>query len=64
MGDYSFGVGLWKTIKNWVIVSIPAFTAGWVAFTAALPPEDQTIVMGLVGFISYFIKNLIQVRME
>jgi len=64
MGDYSFITGFWKTAKNWIIVSVPAFTAGWVAFVAALPQEEQVLAMALAGFVSYFVKNLVQVKME
>ena len=64
MGDYSFGMGLWKTIKNWVVVSIPAFTAGWLAFVAELPADQQVYATAIAGFVSYFLKNLIQVKRE
>ena len=63
MGDYSFWTGLWKTIKNWVVISVPAFTAGWVAFVSELPADQQIYFTALAGFVSYFLKNLVEVKM-
>jgi len=53
---YSIKLGLWKTVKNFVIVAGPAI----LAFMAALP-EDVVIKYALpLGLLSYFIKNLIE----
>jgi hypothetical protein len=64
MTDYSFWLGVWKSIKNTAIVLIPAFTAGWLAFLANLPAEYQGIVAAIGGFLAYLLKNYIQVKRE
>ena len=55
---YSFVTGLWKTIKNGLVVLVPAFIAGYAAFLAALPPEYVPVAQVIGGFIGYFFKNL------
>jgi hypothetical protein len=62
--DYSFGLGLWKSLKNSLIVLIPALSAGWLAFAANLPSEYQLFVPFIGGFLAYLVKNYIQVKLE
>jgi len=49
---YSFGIGLWKSLKNVLIVFAPAL----LAFLANVPLEYVPIA----SFIAYFIKNYIE----
>jgi len=56
--SYSFWTGLWKTIKNGLIVLAPSI----VAFITNLPADIQTVYAMPIGFILYFIKNYIQNR--
>ena len=64
MADYSFLLGIWKSIKNTVIVLAPALIAGWAAFEVKLPPEQNTMIMAIAGFLVYLLKNYIQVKKE
>jgi len=62
--DYSFGLGLWKSFKNELVVLWPGILAGWAAFSGALP-ENYAVIIALVGgFLSYLTKNYIQVKRE
>ena len=51
---YSVKVGMWKTVKNGLVMFVPAF----LAFLANVPPEYAPIA----GLIAYFIKNWIENR--
>jgi hypothetical protein len=64
MTDYSFGLGLWKSLKNSLVVFVPAALAGWAAFATNVPVEYQSIVAFIGGFIAYLVKNYIQVKTE
>ena len=57
---YSFWTGVWKSIKNTVIVLLPAMGAGWLAFVAALPAEWQGVAGFVGGFLAYLAKNYFQ----
>jgi len=58
--SYNFWLGLWKSLKNSLVVLAPAI----LAFLANLP-EDQIIKYALpLGFVTYLIKNYIQVKLE
>ncbi len=48
---YSLKKGIWKTVKNGLIMFVPAF----LAFLASVPIEYTPIA----GIIIYFIKNFI-----
>ena len=52
--------GLWKSLKNMLVVLVPALAAGWTAFQANVPQEYQAIVMAIGGLVAYFVKNKIQ----
>ena len=60
MGNYSVILGVWKTIKNGLIVLAPSI----IAFIAELPPEISAQYTIPLGFVLYFLKNLIQVKRE
>lgn len=62
--DYRFGLGLWKSLKNTVVVFLPAITAGWLAFTSNVPTEYAGLIAFVGGFIAYMAKNYIQVKSE
>lgn len=64
MADYSFVLGLWKSLKNTAIVFLPAITAGWLAFSNNIPTEYAGMVAFTSGFITYMLKNYIQVKRE
>ena len=49
---YNIKTGLWKSLKNNLIIFVPAF----LAFLASVPIEYAPIA----GFIAYFIKNYIE----
>jgi hypothetical protein len=54
---YSLQTGLWKTIKNGLVVLAPALAAGYMAFLAAAPAEWQQPISVIAGFAGYFVKN-------
>lgn len=64
MTDYSFWLGIWKSFKNTAIVFFPAIAAGWAAFSANVPVEYAGVVAFIGGFLTYMIKNYLQVRSE
>ena len=49
---YSLKIGFLKSLKNWVIMFVPAI----LAFLANVPPQYAAVA----GFIAYFIKNFIE----
>jgi len=51
--DYSLKTGLWKTIKNWLIMFVPAI----LAFLANVPVQYTPIASLIVYFIKNFIEN-------
>lgn len=57
---YSIGIGIWKSIKNTIIVLLPAFAASWAAFVANAPTEYALIYPIIGGFFAYLIKNFIE----
>jgi hypothetical protein len=64
MADYSFLMGVWKSLKNTAIVLAPAFAAAYLAFIANLPVEYQGVAATIGGFLTYLLKNYIQVKSE
>lgn len=57
MGNkYSALVGIWKSVKNGLVMLLPVF----VALGAKVPAEYAWIP----GIIVYFIKNAIQYKLE
>lgn len=60
MGDYSFKIGIWKSVKNTLIVLAPAL----ISFIANLPDEVTVKYAMPLGLICYFLKNLVQVKRE
>ena len=64
MIKYSFGLGLWKSLKNTLVVFVPALLAGWYAFESNVPTEYAGLIAFVGGFITYMLKNYIQVKTE
>jgi hypothetical protein len=64
MTDYRFGLGLWKSLKNTLVVFAPAVLAGWYAFESNVPVEYAGFIAFVGGFITYMLKNYIQVKRE
>ena len=62
--EYSFWIGLWKSIKNTAVVLAPAGAAGYAAFLAEAPPEYQPYIMAAAGIFGYLFKNYYQVNKE
>lgn len=54
---YSSKTGLWKALKNVVIVLTPAAAAGYAAFVANVPAEYQGAIAAIASFVVYFVKN-------
>jgi len=57
---YSFKTGVWKSIKNTIIVLLPAFAASWAAFVANAPTEYAVVYPILGGFFAYLVNNFIK----
>ena len=57
---YSLKLGIWKSIKNGLIVMLPALGAGWLAFTQNVPAEYNVYITLAGGFFAYFVKNFIE----
>jgi len=55
---YSFWLGVWKSLKNGIIVLAPSI----IAFLSNLPPEIAATYAMPIGFVLYFLKNYIQNR--
>ena len=61
MAKYSIKTGLWKSIKNVVIVmGIPALVLLLDNYTQWVPNEYNAIAFPIIGLISYFVKNYVQ----
>ena len=52
--EYSFGKGVWKTVKNSLILLVPFV----IAILAGLSPEYAIIT----GPVIYFLKNLYETK--
>jgi hypothetical protein len=59
--NYSFGLGIWKSLKNLgIIVGIPALALLIDNWAQIFPQEWNTWLAPVMGFIAYFVKNWIQ----
>ena len=59
--EYSVKVGVWKSIKNVLIVwGIPALVLLIDNWTDWIPENYHAKVIPIMGLIAYFIKNYIQ----
>ena len=60
---YSFGIGLWKSLKNVaIVIGIPGLIFlidNWVKW---IPEKYNLIALPVFGFLSYLIKNYIQYK--
>lgn len=54
--NYSLKTGIWKTIKNGIIVLAPSI----LAFAANLPDDVKVQYAMPLGFVLYFVKNLLE----
>jgi len=54
--SYSLKTGIWKTLLNGVIVLAPSI----ISFIAQLPEEVTVKYTIPIGFLLYFLKNLIK----
>ena len=62
---YSFSIGLWKSLKNTaIIVGIPALILFLDNWTQIIPNEWNVYAAPILGFVSYMVKNYIQVKNE
>jgi len=62
---YSIGIGLWKSLKNVVIVlGIPALVLLLDNWTQIIPEEWNVYALPVIGFLSYMVKNYVQVKNE
>ena len=60
---YSFKTGLWKSLKNTlIVVGIPALVLFVDNWTTILPDEWNVYAAPIMGFIAYLVKNFIQNR--
>ena len=58
---YSFGTGIWKSIKNvFIIMGIPMLVLLIDNWTKIIPNEWQATATPIIGLISYLVKNYIQ----
>ena len=58
--NYSFLIGLWKSLKNVLIVAgIPALILLIDNWTEWIPNAWNVWAAPLIGFIAYFVKNYI-----
>jgi len=61
MMAYNLKTGVWKTIKNTAIVwGVPALLLLVDNWTQWVPAQYAVPFSGVVGFISYFVKNFIE----
>lgn len=61
---YSLKTGIWKSVKNTLVVLLPAFGAGYAAFIMNSPEDLQPYFMAIGGFFAYLVKNYLQVKAE
>jgi hypothetical protein len=54
---YSVVIGVWKSIKNNLIVFAPSIIAAGLAFVDALPPGIKVEYALPLGLVTYFLKN-------
>jgi len=58
---YKVSIGIWKSIKNVVIVmGIPALVLLLDNWAQWIPDEYHKFALPIIGFISYLVKNYIQ----
>ena len=61
--NYSFKIGLKKSIKNTaIVVGIPAIVLFIDNWTTILPNEWNSYAAPIMGIASYFVKNFIENR--
>jgi len=61
--NYKVSIGLWKSLKNLVIVvGIPALILFVDNWTQILPEEWSSYAAPLMGFLAYFVKNFVEIK--
>ena len=56
--EYSFLVGVWKSVKNVAIIAgIPALVFLIDNWTQWIPNEWNTVAAPVIGFLAYLVKN-------
>ena len=61
MVNYSFKTGLWKSLKNTlIVVGIPALVLFVDNWATIIPDEWNAYAAPIMGFASYLVKNWIQ----
>ena len=61
MKKYSIKVGLWKALKNLlVVVGIPSLILFVDNWTKIIPSEWNVYAVPVMGFVAYFVKNYLQ----
>ncbi|MFH1276727.1 MAG: hypothetical protein ABIH82_06465 [Candidatus Woesearchaeota archaeon] len=59
--SYSFKTGLWKSLKNiLIVVGIPALVLFVDNWTTILPNEWNAYAAPIMGFVAYLVKNYIE----
>ena len=58
---YSFGIGLWKSLKNTaIVIGIPMVLYVINNWQEWMPSRYNKYALPVFGFISYFVKNFIE----
>jgi len=61
--EYSFKIGLLKSLKNTlIVVGIPALVLFVDSWTQIIPVEWNVYAAPIMGFLSYLVKNYISNR--
>jgi len=59
--EYSFKIGLWKSLKNTlIVVGIPALVLFVDNWTTIIPNEWNVYAAPIMGFAAYLVKNYLQ----
>ena len=58
--EYNLKVGMKKSLKNALVVLLPALIAAWGSFQVNLPETYKPIAMFIGGFVGYAVKNWIE----
>lgn len=59
--QYKIGIGLWKSLKNVLIVwGVPAVVLLIDNWTEWIPKSYHTAMVPIIGLIAYFVKNYTQ----
>ena len=63
MENYSFKIGLLKSLKNTlIIVGIPALVLFVDSWATIIPDEWNVYAAPIMGFVAYLVKNFVENR--